>query len=98
MIIIAPAETGKDYGTDAVRTAIDYGFHQMGLNRIELRVWAFDNRARKAYSNSGFTEDGRLREVTYFNGTHHDAIVMSVLRSEWELFRQSGSSTSANSN
>ncbi|WP_181149785.1 GNAT family N-acetyltransferase [Arthrobacter sp. MYb227] len=83
-IILAPEETGKGYGTDAVKTAIDYGFLQMGLNRIELRVWAFNQRAHKAYSNAGFTEEGRLREVLYFNGTHHDAIVMSILRSEWK--------------
>ncbi|WP_411731262.1 GNAT family N-acetyltransferase [Paeniglutamicibacter sp.] len=97
-IILAPEETGKGYGTDAVRTAIDYGFLQMGLNRIELRTWAFNKRARNAYSNAGFTEEGRLREVVYFNGTHHDAIVMSVLRSEWETLRQPGALTATNSN
>lgn len=88
-IIMAPEETGKGYGTDAVKTAINYGFLQMGLNRIELRTWAFNCRARNAYSNAGFTEEGRLREVVYFNGTHHDAIVMSILRSEWESGCQS---------
>lgn len=87
-IIIAPEETGKGYGTDAVKTAINYGFLQMGLNRIELRTWAFNKRARNAYSNAGFTEEGRLREVVYFNGTHHDAVVMGILRSEWEARRR----------
>ncbi len=82
-IILAPEETGKGYGTDAVKTAVNYGFLQMGLNRIELRTWAFNTRARNAYANAGFTEEGRLREVVYFNGTHHDAIIMSILRSEW---------------
>ncbi|WP_461635326.1 GNAT family N-acetyltransferase [Glutamicibacter soli] len=97
-IIIAPEETGKGYGTDAVKTAINYGFLQMGLNRIELRTWAFNKRARKAYASAGFTEEGRLREVVYFNGAHHDAIVMSILRSEWETRRQPDALTATNSN
>lgn len=96
-IIIAPEETGKGCGTDAVKMAINYGFLQMGLNRIELRTWAFNKRAWDAYSNAGFTEEGRLREVVYFNGTHHDAIVMSILRSEWETRRQPDALSASNS-
>lgn len=83
-IIMAPEATGRGLGADALQTAIRYGFLQMGLNKIELRTWAFNARALRAYSKAGFVEEGRLREAVFFNGTHHDAVLMGILRREWD--------------
>ncbi|HEY0259197.1 MAG TPA: GNAT family N-acetyltransferase, partial [Lacisediminihabitans sp.] len=37
-LMIGPDHHGKGYGTDVVRTLTRYGFLEMGLNRIEIRV------------------------------------------------------------
>ena len=86
-LMLAPGHIGRGYGTDAVKTLVRYGFLEMGLNRIELRVWGYNSRARRAYAKAGFREEGIRREVAFHDGTYHDEVIMSVLRSEWEASR-----------
>ena len=73
---------GRGYGTDATRVAIDYGFREMNLHRIELRAFAFNERARAAYRKAGFREEGRRRHGIFHDGAYHDEIVMSVLATD----------------
>lgn len=83
-IILDPEVTGKGYGTDAVRTAVRYGFLQMGLNRVELQTWAFNTRGLRAYSKAGFVEEGRRRDAVFYNGAFHDEVILSILQREWQ--------------
>jgi RimJ/RimL family protein N-acetyltransferase len=75
---------GQGYGSDALRTLVHWGFYTLNLNRIYLRVFADNPRAIRSYQKVGFTEEGRLRQDDYRNGTYRDTLMMSVLRSEWE--------------
>jgi RimJ/RimL family protein N-acetyltransferase len=59
----------------------------MNLNRVELFVYDFNARAQAAYRKCGFVEEGRRRQALYRAGAHHDFVVMSVLRAEWETGR-----------
>ena len=80
---------GKDHigvrvtGQDAVRTLVAYGFRQLNLAKISLRVLADDERAVGAYRKVGFVEEGRLRAHAWYDGARHDELVMAVLREEW---------------
>ena len=78
-----PSAWGRGYGTDATRIVIRYGFEELNLNRIQLHVYEYNERARRAYEKAGFTVEGRLREAVYREGRHYDELVMAVLRSEW---------------
>lgn len=78
---------GKGYGTDAVRTLVRFGFEEMNLNRVELHVFHFNERAMASYRKCGFVEEGRLRQHIYQEGVYHDLVVMAVLRDEWEAAR-----------
>ena len=89
-ILIGPEFVGQGYGTDAVRTMVDFGFRQLGLHRIQLTVWAFNVRALRAYTAAGFREEGRRREVAFFDGSFHDQIDMSVLEHEWPVVSGGG--------
>jgi RimJ/RimL family protein N-acetyltransferase len=82
-VMIGSEHTGSGYGTDAVRTLVDYGFREMGLNRIELHVFAYNARARATYRKVGFVEEGVLRETVFHDGAFHDEVVMSVLARDW---------------
>ncbi|MGB5909954.1 MAG: GNAT family protein [Promethearchaeia archaeon] len=75
---------GKEYGTEALRLLVDYGFNTLNLNRIELIVYDFNIRAMKSYKKVGFIEEGRKRQAAFKNGKYHDVIIMSLLREEWE--------------
>ncbi|MGD9675232.1 MAG: GNAT family N-acetyltransferase [Candidatus Bipolaricaulia bacterium] len=74
----------RGYGSEAARLLIGHGFRELGLHRIQLHVYAFNERARRAYEKVGFRVEGTKREAYYRNGQFHDVIVMSILASEWE--------------
>lgn len=74
---------GKGYGTDALKVLIAFIFNEMNLNRIELTVYDFNERAIKSYKKCGFVEEGRLRQSLYKAGAYHDQIVMSILKDEY---------------
>lgn len=73
----------KGYGSDAVRTLVAFAFEEMNLNRVELAVFDFNERAIAAYRKCGFVEEGRRRQALYKGGQYHDVLVMGVLREEF---------------
>ena len=76
-------ETSKGYGTEAMKLLIDYGFKMLNLHRIELYTFDFNERAIKAYKKVGFIEEGRKREVFYYEERYIDFILFSILKNEW---------------
>ncbi|MEO8456346.1 MAG: GNAT family protein [Chloroflexota bacterium] len=77
----------KGYGTDAIMQALDYGFDELELNRVELTVDEANGRGRRCYEKCGFTAEGLLRQHRFVEGQFGNTVVMSVLRSEWEARR-----------
>src|ERR1044071_2691676 len=61
-IIIGPPHQGQGHGTAATTIMLRYGFQQLGLHRIQLRVIGGNDRAVRAYAKAGFVEEGRSRE------------------------------------
>jgi RimJ/RimL family protein N-acetyltransferase len=74
----------QGYGTDAIDTLLGYAFEELGLNRVGLSVFDFNERAISAYEKLGFVVEGRFRQAIKRRSGFHDAILMSILRSEWE--------------
>jgi RimJ/RimL family protein N-acetyltransferase len=74
------ANRGKGYGTQAVRLGVKFGFDVLNLNNIELKVYAFNERAISSYKKVGFKEYGRRRQAYYLNGEYHDVVCMDILR------------------
>jgi len=73
----------QGYGTETMRVMCRYGFTELNLNRIWLRVYDTNPRARKAYEKAGFVHEGTLRQAEYKHGQYIDVHVMSVLKSDW---------------
>ncbi|NDL59133.1 GNAT family N-acetyltransferase [Phytoactinopolyspora mesophila] len=86
-IIIGTEHQDRGYGTDATRLMVSYGFAELGLHRIELGVFGFNERAIAAYARAGFVEEGRRRAAVYRSGVWHDDVYMGLLRHEWERLR-----------
>lgn len=83
MIVLGPEHTGNGYGTETCRLMLRFGFAELGLHRIELRVWGYNTRAIGAYLRAGFVEEGRRRDVTFHNGQYGDEVIMGILETEW---------------
>jgi len=75
---------GKGYGTAAVRTLLRFAFEEMNLNRVQLTVIDYNERARRCYRRCGFVEEGTARQAHHTGGRFHDLVWMSILREEWE--------------
>lgn len=78
-IWIARSHWDKGYGTDAVRTMCRFGFREMNLQRVFLRVYETNPRGRRAYEKVGFKEEGRLRRGQFVDGRYVDVVVMGLL-------------------
>jgi RimJ/RimL family protein N-acetyltransferase len=72
----------RGYGTDTMRTLCRFGFEHMNLHRIQLDVYANNERARHVYERIGFQVEGRRREAVYKYGRYDDIIVMGLLEGE----------------
>ncbi len=75
---------GRDrgLGTEAVRLSVAHAF-AVGLNRVELEVYAFNPRARRVYEKVGFTLEGTKRQALRFDAGWIDAHLMAILAGEW---------------
>mgnify|MGYP000993810162 CR=1 FL=1 len=82
-VMIGGEHTRKGYGTDAVTVLTSYGFREMGLNRIEIHVHAFNSPARAVYRKVGYIEEGIKRQAIFHDGRFHDQVIMAALADEW---------------
>lgn len=74
----------KGYGSEAIRVLQKFAFEELNLNRIELEVYEYNERAYQCYLKSGFKVEGKYREKIYKKGKYWDSICMSVLKSDYE--------------
>jgi RimJ/RimL family protein N-acetyltransferase len=78
---------GHGFGTEATQLMIDHAFGTLGLHRIGLFVFEFNERAIRAYRRCGFVLEGRSRESVWRDGQWWDELAMSILASDWRRAR-----------
>jgi RimJ/RimL family protein N-acetyltransferase len=74
---------GQGYGTDATRLMLAHAFETLGLHRVSLTVFGFNDRAIRSYRKVGFVVEGRAREAIWRDGRYWDEVAMSILEPEW---------------
>lgn len=74
---------GKGYGLSAMNEMLQWGFNQLELNKIWLRVEIDNEKAIKSYKKMGFVEEGILRQDRLRNGEFVDRLRMSILKDEF---------------
>jgi RimJ/RimL family protein N-acetyltransferase len=79
---------GHGYGTEATALMMGHAFGGLGLHRIALSVFAFNERAIRSYQSVGFVIEGRAREAIWRDGRWWDEISMSLLDSDWATRRR----------
>jgi len=73
---------GKGHASEAARTLTSYGFHTLGLHRIEAHV-ALDNPAsQRVAEKAGFHREGVARENELIGGRFLDHVQYSLLAPE----------------
>ena len=82
-VFVAPEYRGTGVCTPMVRQALAVGFDELGLRRIDLRVYAFNTPGLRCYEKAGFVKEGLLRKSQKVGDQLWDTVVMGVLREEW---------------
>ncbi len=78
---------GHGYGTEATALMLEHAFGTLGLHRVALAVFAFNERAIRSYGKVGFVAEGRAREAIWRDGRFQDEIHMSILERDWAAVR-----------
>lgn len=66
-------------GHAAVRQQLAFAFGTLGLHRVFVRVFAFNERAHRFFESCGFQDEGVERDGVFKRGTFHDVFVLSML-------------------
>ena len=78
----------RGYGTDAMKTLLEFSFNTLGLHRIELRTLELNKRADACYKKCGFKMEGRKRKHWFYEGKYYDDLLMSILREDWDRLKK----------
>lgn len=78
-IFIGEADAlGQGYGTEAASLMLRYGFEELRLHKIMLRVLAENERAKHSYEKAGFRQEAYLKDEIFLDGTYRDVILMAA--------------------
>lgn len=68
---------GQGIGTAAAELILKYGFEELKLHKIFLRVFADNGRAVHSYEKAGFNQEAYLKDDVYVRGQYRDIILMA---------------------
>lgn len=77
-------DRGRGLGSDARRTLIRFCFEEMNLNRLQSIVFEFNKTMIRLNERMGFRLDGTLREYLFRYGRYWDALLFSMLFSDFK--------------
>lgn len=81
--LLGPRGRDRGLGTEATRLIVGYGFHHLGLHRIQLAAYGHNHRALRVYEKVGFVVEGVRREVRLRDGQWVDEVIMGILDRDW---------------
>lgn len=74
---------GQGYGSEAVGLILEYGFNNIGLERIWAHTLEHNKRAQNSLIKNGFILEGTERQAVYFAGRKWDRLNYGLLREEY---------------
>ncbi len=80
-------ETGNGYGAEATTRAVQVGFEEMGLHKVQLRIAVGNVRSERIAERIGFVLEGTLRDEVKVGDRWLDHTIWSMLESEWWVQR-----------
>jgi len=69
--------------TEVIKAALDYGFNEMNLNRVQALVDPRNKGSQKVLEKQGFSYEGTFRDYEYEYGEYIDLDIHSLLRREY---------------
>lgn len=82
-IALTPDSVGRGIGTETTVLVLRHAFATVGLHRVRLEVFEYNERAARAYTKAGFTLEGRARQAHHWDDRYWDVLHMAALRDDW---------------
>lgn len=76
--------SGKGIVTRSCKSMIDYAFHDLKLNRVEIRCGTENIKSRAVPERLGFKKEGVARQSEWLHDRFIDLVVYAMLAEEWE--------------
>ena len=73
----------KGYGAESVKIILEYGFNNIGLERITARTLEQNKGAQRSLEKSNLKLEGIERKAVYFAGKRWDRYNYAILREEF---------------
>lgn len=70
--------------TNACKAVVDYVFHELRLNRVEIRAAEFNAKSRAIPERLRFTYEGKVREAEWLYDHYVDHVIYGMLKDDWE--------------
>ena len=81
-------ETGQGYGAEATTRAVQVGFEEMRLHKVQLRIAVGNVRSEQIARRLGFALEGTLRDEVKVGDEWLDHTVWSPHAHEWWIQRE----------
>ena len=75
---------GRGLGREAAKLVLYYGFRELLLHKIFLRVFSYNQPALRSYKKAGFLEEGYFRDEVKIEDQYYDIIIMAVLGNDFK--------------
>lgn len=73
----------QGFMSEAVSVVIGYGFNNLNLHRIEVKVAPLNTPSVRIIEKNGFKKEGFLREDYFINDKYENSEIYSMLKSEY---------------
>lgn len=74
---------GNGIMTEVARALTDYAFHELNLNKVEIRVAVLNTRSRSIPEKLNFVNEGCIRQAEWLYDHYVDHVVYGMLAEEW---------------
>ena len=81
---IASAHWGKGYASEALEAALDHGFREVGLNRVEADIDPRNEASGRVLEKLGFRNEGFMPQRWLVHGAYADTVFYGLLRNYWD--------------
>ena len=74
----------RGYMTEALQSAIDFGFNVLGVNRIEAEVMQNNVISERLLEKMNFSREGVLKQWMLWNEQYYDMTMYSLLKMDYK--------------
>lgn len=83
-VLVDPTIRSRGIGQAMLTEVLRFGFEQLGLHRIDLGVYDFNEAALRCYTRAGMHREGLSRDILRYEDEYWSLVEMSMLAPEWQ--------------